>query len=285
MQYKTLLVYLDPSERAQARLDFSLTLAGRFDAHLIGLYSPFAPEAREYFTVAGCAPYYNDYCNARRAQQEAAEESFRHALRRAGMEGEWIGFDDYAEQPIIRRSRHADLLVAGQAAPDDEAHSLRARFLEGVVMTSGRPVLVLPYAGALRPVGDSIVIAWDGSREAARAVHDAMALLPGAKRVTMLHIGTPAASGVATSGVATSDARIADLDAMLARHAVNVDFAQCMSDSDETAGDTLLSWVATSGCDLVVAGAYGHPHWRERLLGGVTRALLESATVPVLLSH
>ncbi|WP_028222404.1 universal stress protein [Paraburkholderia oxyphila] len=280
MQYKTLLVYLDPSERAQARLDFSLTLAGRFDAHLIGLYSPFAPEAREYFTVSGCAPYYNEYCNARRARQEAAEESFRHALRRAGMEGEWIAFDDYAEQPIIRRSRHADLLVAGQVAPDDDAHSLRERFLEGVVMTSGRPVLVLPYAGALRPVGESIVIAWDGSREAARAVHDAMALLPGAKRVTMLHVGTPE-----SSNAAASRAGIAEIDLMLARHAVNVDFAQNVSDSDETAGDALLSWVATSGCDLVVAGAYGHPQWRERLLGGVTRALLESASVPVLLSH
>lgn len=246
MQYKTLLAYLDPSDRAQARLDFALTLAGRFDAHLIGLYSPFAPEARAYFTVAGCAPYYNEYCDARRGQQEAAEESFRHDLRRAGMEGEWTAFDDYAEQPIIRRSRHADLLVAGQASPDDDAHSLRAHFLESVVMTSGRPVLVLPYAGALRPAGESVVIAWDGSREAARAVHDAMPLLQAAKRVTVLHIGTPD-----SSRTAASSAGIANIDLMLARHAVNVDFAQSFSDLDETAGDTLISWVATSGCDQV----------------------------------
>jgi nucleotide-binding universal stress UspA family protein len=280
MQYKTLLVYLDPSERAQARLAFSLSLANRFDAHLIGLYSPFAPEAREYFTAACCAPYYSEYCDARRDQQEAAEEAFRRDLRRAGAGGEWIAFDDYAEQPIIRRSRHADLLIVGQTSPDDDARSLRSRFLEGVVMTSGRPVLVLPYAGALHAPGESIVIAWDGSREAARAVHDALPFLQGAKRVTVLHIDTPEASRSAASS-----ARIAEIDLMLARHAVNIDFAQSVSDSDETTGDTLLSWAATSGCDLVVAGAYSHPQWRERLLGGVTRALLESATVPVPLSH
>ncbi|WP_213303987.1 universal stress protein [Paraburkholderia sacchari] len=280
MPYKTLLAYLDPGERAQARLDFALTLAGRFDAHLIGLYSPFAPEARAYFTVAGCAPYYSDYCDARRGQQAAAEESFRHELRRVGMEGEWIAFDDYAEEPIIRRSRHADLLVAGQASPDDDARALRARFLESVIMMSGRPVLVLPYAGALRAACESIVIAWDGSREAARAVHDAMPLLQAARRVTVLHIGTPAASRAAAA-----DDGIANIDLMLARHSVNVDFAQSFSDADETVGDTLISWVATSGCDCVVAGAYSHPQWREHLLGGVSRALLESATVPVLMSH
>jgi nucleotide-binding universal stress UspA family protein len=280
MQYPTLLVYLDPSERAQARLAFSLTLAKRFDAHLIGLYSPFAPEVREYLTAACSAPYYSEYCDARRRQQEAAEEAFRGDLRHAGAGGEWIAFDDYAEQPIIRRSRHADLLIVGQTSPDDDEYSLRRRCLESLVMTSGRPVLVLPYAGALRAACESIVIAWDGSREAARAVHDALPLLQGAKRVTVLHIDTPEASRSAASS-----AQIVEIDTMLARHAVKIDFAQSVSDSDETAGDTLISWVATSGCDLVVAGAYSHPQWRERLLGGVTHALLESATVPVLVSH
>ncbi|WP_321788340.1 universal stress protein [Paraburkholderia sp. J94] len=280
MQYKTVLAYLDPDERTQARLDFSLTLAGRFDAHLIGLYSPFAPDSRAYFTVAGGAPYYSEYCDVRRGQQAAAEESFHHALRRVGMDGEWIAFDFYAEQPIVRRSRHADVLVAGQANPDDNTASLRRRFLEHVVMTSGRPVLVLPYAGALRATCEAIVIAWDGSREAARAVHDAMPLLETAKRVTVLHIDTSNSSQTPMPGTG-----ISDIDLLLASHAVNVDFAQDFSDSDETAGETLISWVAKNGCDFIVAGAYGHPQWRERLLGGVTLSLLESATVPVLLSH
>lgn len=282
MRYTTLLAYLDPSERAHARLAFSLALAGRFDAHLVGLYSPFAPEVREYFAVAGYAPGYDAYCDARRAQQEAAEKAFRHDLQHADVDGEWIAFDDYAEQPIIGRSRHADLLIVGQANPDDDSHALRKRFLEAVVLTSGRPALVLPYAGVtgMQQPARSIVIAWDGSREATRAVHDALPFLQGAARVTVLHIGMSKASRNAES-----NARIAPIGLMLARHAVNVDFAQTFSDADETAGDTLLSWIATSGCDLVVAGAYGHPQWRERLLGGVTRALLESATVPVLLSH
>lgn len=280
MQYQTLLVYLDPGERAIARLAFSLALASQFDAHLVGIYSTFASEARDYFAVAGCAPYYDAYCEARRDEREAAEASFRHDLRCAGRGGEWLAFDDYAQEPVIRRSRHADLLIAGQTGDDDEFHALRKHFLDSVVLTSGRPVLVLPYAGALRPACDSIAIAWDGSREAARAVHDAMPFLQRAKRVTVLRIRTPD-----LLRATTSSARSNEIDLMLARQAVNVDFAEVSSDEDETAGDMLLSWVATSGCDLVVAGAYGHPQWRERLLGGVTRNLLESATVPVLLSH
>jgi nucleotide-binding universal stress UspA family protein len=280
MSYKTVLTCLDPSDRAQARLSYSLALAKEFDAHLIGLYSTFMPEAREYFSIAGCAHYYDDWCNARRGQRDAAEEAFRHALRVADLGGEWLSFDDYAEQPMIRRSRHADLLIAGQVGPHDDSRPLRKRFLEGMVLTSGRPVLVLPYAGALRPAGQAVAIAWDGSREAARAVHDAMPFLARAGRVTVLRIRTPDALRPAALG-----AQGKEIDLMLARHSVNVDFAEAVSDSDETAADTLLSWVATSGCDFVVAGAYSHPQWKEQWLGGVTRALLESATVPVLLSH
>ncbi|SDD14687.1 universal stress protein [Paraburkholderia lycopersici] len=280
MSYKTVLTYLDPGDRAQARLDFSLQLAREFDAHLIGLYTTFMPEAREYFAVAGCARHYDGLCDTRRGRRDAAEEAFRHALGAAGRGGEWIAFDDHAEQPLIRRSRHADLLIAGQAGPDDDAQALRKGFLEEVVLTSGRPVLVLPYAGALRPAGKSIAIAWDGSREAARAVHDAMPFLARAGRVTVLRIRTADSARPAALG-----AQGKEIDLMLARHAVNVDYAQATSDSDETAGDTLLSWLASSGCDLVVAGAYSHPQWKEHWLGGVTRALLESATVPVLLSH
>jgi len=280
MPYKTVLTYLDPSDRAGARLSFSLELAKTLDAHLIGLFTTFVPEARDYFSVAGCAHYYDDWLDARRGQRAAAEEAFRHAVRSAGLGGEWIAFDDYAEAPMIRRSRHADLLIAGQTGPDDDSQALRKRFLEGVVLTSGRPVLVLPYAGGLRPAGNSIAIAWDGSREAARAVRDAMPFLERAGRVTVLRVRSTDSLRRVTTG-----AQGGEIDLMLARHAVNVDFAEATSDSDETAADALLSWVATSGCDLVVAGAYSHPQWKEQWLGGVTRALLESATVPVLLSH
>ena len=280
MTYKTVLTFLDPSDRAQKRLDFSLDLAKTFDAHLIGLYTTFMPEAREYFSVAGCAHYYDDWIDVRRGQRDAAEEAFRHALRGAGLDGDWISFDDYAELPMIRRSRHADLLIAGQTGPDDDPRPLRVCFLKAVVLTSGRPVLVLPYAGTLRPAGKSVAIAWDGSREAARAVRDALPFLERAGRVTVLRIRTSDSLRPAALG-----AQGKEIDIMLARHAVNVDFAEAVSDTDETVGDALLSWVATSGCDLVVAGAYSHPQWQEQWLGGVTRALLESATVPVLLSH
>jgi nucleotide-binding universal stress UspA family protein len=179
---------------------------------------------------------------------------------------------------VIRASRGADLVIVGQTDPEDAEAKGGENFAEDLVMASGRPVLVMPYAGRCEPLGERVLVAWDGSREASRAVHDALPLLLRATRVTV--------ASVTKDGTPPSWPR-PDIDIVdaLARHGVKVDAVRLVGDSDETAGNALLSYGDDAGYDLVVMGAYGHARWQERMLGGVTRTMFESMTVPVLMSH
>ncbi|PXW25382.1 universal stress protein [Paraburkholderia caballeronis] len=278
MSYKTLLVHLDTSQRAQARLDVALRLARRFDAHLTGIFATFVPDPRSFYLMAGSADYFDSQRQTRDEQRAAIERLFHAELTRAGVEGQWLAPAEYANEAVIRASRGADLVIAGQADPEDPEAYLGDRFPEDLVMSSGRPVLVIPYAGRYDPLGDRVLIAWDGSREAARAVHDALPLLLFASRVSVVR--------VSTAGSPPKPQRPGlDIVDALARHGVAVDAAGIVSDADETAGNALLSYGADAGYDLVVMGAYGHARWQERMLGGVTRTMFESMTQPVLMSH
>src|SRR5215471_6305021 len=143
---------------------------------------------------------------------------------------------------------------------------------------SGRPILVVPYVGNFADLGRRVVIGWNASREAARAVNDAMPLLTSAETVTVLTIDPregPRAHGELPG---------ADISLHLARHGVKAEIERTVS-ADLPVGEVLLSRVADLGADLLVMGAYGHSRARELLLGGATRSLLRSMTLPVLMSH
>jgi nucleotide-binding universal stress UspA family protein len=149
---------------------------------------------------------------------------------------------------------------------------------ERVALAAGRPVLAIPYAGRFEAVGRRVLIGWDASREATRAVADAMPLLAAAETVSVLSIDPregPSAHGPVPG---------ADISPHLARHGVNATVERTVS-AGVPAGDLLLSRAADLGADLLVVGAYGHSRARELLLGGVTRTLLQSMTLPVLMSH
>ncbi|WP_233870409.1 universal stress protein [Paraburkholderia adhaesiva] len=278
MSYKTLLVHLDTSNRVQARLELALRLARRFDAHLTGLFATFVPDPREFRVMAGSASWFETHRKLREEQRGAAERIFRAELLRAGVEGEWIAASQNAEQSVITHSRYADLIIVGQSDPDDPETYVADRFPETVVLTSGRPVLVVPYAGRHEAVGSRALVAWNGSREASRAVHDAMPFLARAERVTVVRINTP-------SSPAPVRAPGTDIALTIARHGAHVDIVEISNDIDETCGDALLSLAADEAYDLVVMGAYGHARWKEQVVGGVTRTMFDSATLPVLMSH
>jgi nucleotide-binding universal stress UspA family protein len=278
MSYKTLLVHLDSSHRAQARLEIALRLARRFDAHLTGLFATFAPDPREFRLIASAASSLDAHRKLREEQAGAIERIFRAELLRAGVEGDWISTALHGEEAVVSHSRYADLVVVGQSDPDDPETFVADRFPETVVLTSGRPVLVVPYAGRHEAVGSRALVAWNGSREAARAVHDAMPFLTRAERVTVVRINVPGSPAPAREPGT-------DITQTLARHGVIVDVIEITNDSDETSGDALLSLSAEEGYDLVVMGAYGHARWKEQIVGGVTRTMFDSATLPVLMSH
>jgi len=207
-----------------------------------------------------------------------SKRCFEHISGLRGVSAEWREFPEAVGVDAAVHARYADLAILGQLDPDsDEPDTIRPR-PEHVALASGRPILVVPYAGNFPNLGRRIVIGWNASREAARAVNDAMPLLAAAEIVTVLIIDPrdgPRAHGE-LPGV--------DISLHLARHGVKAEIERTVS-ADLPIGEALLSRAADLGADLLVMGAYGHSRARELLLGGATRSLLRSMTLPVLMSH
>jgi nucleotide-binding universal stress UspA family protein len=204
---------------------------------------------------------------------------FVEAAKRAGLAFGWRFLEAAEPLGAAALARPYDLVLAGQADPDDPEASFSGKFPESLVMDAGRPVLLLPRSAhdpsfAIRRV----LVAWNGSREAARAVGDAMPLLRRAEAVRV--VSAESASGE------RDGARLPEVDvaAWLARHGVRSELASVLRDERDV-GAWLLSTANDFDADLIVAGAYGHSRIREFVLGGVTRTLLRSMAVPVLMSH
>jgi nucleotide-binding universal stress UspA family protein len=278
MSYKTIVVHLDNGQRAHPRLEVALRLAKQFDAHLTGVYAVFSPDPRSLYVMAGTAEYYATHEQIRAERRAALERLFHAELRRADVAGEWVAVEDSASIAVSREGRCADLIVAGQDNPEDPESYVGDLFPENVILSCGRPVLLVPNASHAGLTGSRILVAWDGSREATRAVHDALPFMRTAKSTTILSI----------NGVHKGEPdRLfgADIATVIARHGVPVKVDCIEAGPGASVGDVLLSHVADSGADLLVMGAYGHARWRELVLGGATRTILRSMTVPVLMSH
>ena len=279
MSYKTITVHMDTSARASARLSLALKLARTFGAHLDGLFAAFEPHPREFYVMAGTADYYDTHRKLRREQRGAIERLFHAELARAQVDGTWVAPEGDPITAVMQRSRTADLVILGQTDQDDPEPYIAEHFPETVLLGAGGPVLFVPYTGSFESVGERVLVAWNGSREAARAVHDAIPLIARASHVTIVAAST-------TFTPAESHASCADLAAMLARHgATTVDITRFDRDAAESTGDALLSYAADGGYDLLVMGAYGHARVQELVLGGATRSVLATMTLPVLMSH
>jgi nucleotide-binding universal stress UspA family protein len=280
MTFKTIMVHMDTSARASARLSLALRLARAFGAHLDGLFATFEPQPREFYVMAGTADYYATHRKLRMEQCGAIERLFRAEVARAQVDGLWIAPGGDPVTTVMQRGRSVDLTILGQTSRDDDPESYIAEhFPESVILGAGGPVLLVPYTGNFTSVGERVLVAWNGSREAARAVHDAMPFLTRAAHVTIVSAST-------TFTPAESQASCADLAAMLARQgATSVDITRFDRDAVDSTGDALLSYAADGGYDLLVMGAYGHARLQELVMGGATRSILSSMTLPVLMSH
>ncbi|RZF29634.1 universal stress protein [Paraburkholderia sp. UYCP14C] len=279
MSYKSILVHLDTSVRARPRLEIALQLAHRFHAHLTGLFSTYVPPRHEFFVMAGTAEYYVEHERQRHEKAGSLERLFHAELARAKVEGQWIAIDGYANDVVPPYARLADLIVLGQTDPTDPEAFIAEQFVEHVVLSAGRPVLLVPSAGSVAPPSRHVLVAWDGSREATRAIHDALPFLAHAAKVSLLtvHSRTDQPPRDRIAG--------ADIALTMARHGVKVDVRELSVEADTPVGDALLSQASNLECDLIVMGAYAHSRLHEVILGGATRAMLQSMTVPVLFSH
>jgi nucleotide-binding universal stress UspA family protein len=281
MGYKDLLVVLDAAADTPGRIELAAALAERFAAHLVALYafpSPDSPRSAGYADLAALEPVYREWRERALAQAEEVREAFERAARLRALSSEWRGVAEGLEADPVLHARCADLAILGQRDPDSDTMALMRPLPERVALGSGRPILVVPYAGHFATVGGSVLVAWNGSREAARAVADAMPLLAAATSVTLLAVDPQPEPG-AEGGLPG-----ADIAVHLARHGVKAQVERTVS-SDVPIGEVLLSRAADLGADLLVMGAYGHSRVRELLLGGATRSILASMTIPVLMAH
>lgn len=279
MTYKTIVVHLDAGPRRSERLAIAAMLAGRFDAHLVGLFA-LAPLPIP-FSVAGNVGSLIEL-EARWRDEAVAEchREFDKAARAHGVRGlEWRDTQVEPLRAMLLSARYADLVVLGQheSAAADAGARVPANLVEDTVLGAGRPALVVPYAGRFTKLGERVLLAWNTSREAARATADALPLLQAARQVDV--VAFDPRSGGADHGAQPG----ADIALYLARHGVKATAAQQQARID--AGGQILSRAADTDADLIVMGAYGHSRTRELVLGGATRTVLGAMTVPVLFSH
>ena len=280
MGYKTILLHLDDGARREERLSLAFEAAEKFDAHLVALYVPGLPSIPpDALAQAGPAAVEVE-CRRRAAELQSAEAVFRAASsRHRAVKCEWRTANADPAGALCLSARYADIVIAGQPEPKGEvAGRLPPGFAGDLVLSAGRPVLFVPYAGRFVSVGKRVLVAWNAGREAARALRDALPLLKSATQVDV--IAFDPGLGASQHG----DVPGADIGLFLARHGVKVTVSQQEGTSMEV-GAQILSRAADLSADLIVMGAYGHSRVREQILGGATRTLLESMTVPVLMSH
>ncbi len=207
------------------------------------------------------------------------ERTFRERARRDGIESEWRMVEGLTAETVALHARYADLAVLGQRDPDDKSLAAAGDVAATTLLSSGRPVLVLPYVGDYPSVGRKVLVGWKSAGDASRATNDALPLLQEADEVTVLSINPE--GGIGGDG----DVPAAEIALHLAQHGVKASAAHTGVATEIPEGDTLLDYADDIGADLIIAGGYGHSRARELLFGGVTRTLLTTMTFPVFLSH
>ena len=273
---KDLIVNLGLGEHDPAG-SFAVSVAQTFEAHVLGVafaYEPVVPGS----VMGGIPP---EFLELQRAELEksarAAITRFEQLAKREG-----ISYETHmpsasvsgASDQLARMGRRFDVIVLGQATREQPVPEEVVD--EGVLFDSGRPTIFVPFIQKAALKLDHVMVCWDGGRAATRAIGDAMPFLEKAKKIEVVVIGKKPPKSDEVSG--------ADIGQHLARHGVNVDVKRITSPDIDVAS-TILSYAADASTDLIVMGGYGHSRLREFVLGGVTREILESMTVPVLMAH
>lgn len=273
---KDILVNLTVGKPHDVAGDYAISLAALFDAHLSARAAACKLPVGGSILDGVSADFIDGFTAERQADAEKAKRSFDERARRAGIRADVsVVTDHVAEvaQIFAETARHYDLsVVAQEERNNDLPESL---IIEAALFESGRPVLIVPYIQKTGVKLDRVMLCWDGSRNAARAVGDAMPLLERAGRIDVVTVDSKERHN------SIRGAQIAD---HLARHGLKVDLKPIVAPDSDVA-NVVLSQAADSDADLIVMGGYGHTRLREFILGGATRGMLESMTVPVLMSH
>jgi len=274
---KDIVLALEVGAARDAARDYAISVSALFNAHVAAIGFAYAPTVPPADTVSA-VPF--DILDAEReTNRKAASDAiarFEEAARLAAVSAEARLVEasvSGATNVFGSIARTFDLSVVGQAEPKSMRDDL---MIEGALFDSGRPVLVVPYIQRAGLKLDRVMVCWDGGRNAARAINDAMPFLSRAKAVDVLTI----TAGKDRSG----EIKGVDIAQHLARHGLNVELRR-INAGDVDVANVILSDAADRDADFIVMGGYGHSRLREFVLGGATRGILSSMTVPTLMSH
>jgi nucleotide-binding universal stress UspA family protein len=278
MSFNDIIVYVDGTEASKARAAFAVALAKAQNAFLMGV--AFAPKALLplYGADVGLADMSGVLAGVK-AQGEGALEGFNTCAAEAGVEAEgrlMQGMSEEFPHDFAAIARQVDLAILGQPRDGDPLIGQYA-LVERCLFASGRPVMIVPAAPSDIALDGTVVAAWDGSAEAARAFNDALTFLKPAKRVVLL-------VGVLDGASEAAEPPTEDMVAHLRRHGVNVEVARVPATEGDI-GRLILSQAKEAKADMIVMGAFHHSRWREFILGGVTLTMLEEATIPLFMAH
>jgi nucleotide-binding universal stress UspA family protein len=270
---QSILVHVDAGAHCVPRLQLTRTLAAQHGSSVTALYAVrpvYVPLALEIASVGVAS---ETLLAADEARFDAARKTVAEVCAQPGSKVDWQGAREGSEHGFIHAALYADLLVLGQGGRGPHDADVWPDFVPSVVMGSGKPALIVPRVTSGIAHFDTVMVAWKESRESARAVTAALPLLRAASAVHVVMED------------ATQQGQTGPLQRFFERHGVRAVRCESLSSPPATAGDVMLSRAADLGADLMVMGCYGHSRTREVVLGGATRTVLQTMTLPVLMAH
>lgn len=276
MSYKTIVAYLSRTDGVRDVMNVALPLARKHSGHLVGVHVYSGVPVVGTIGAQVPAEIIEQYAQSMREDADAIGAAFNKCVDGETLQTEWrrqeqkvIGTDIL--NMISEQVRCSDIVVMGQADSEQRVGELTA----DIILSAGRPVIVVPEKAPETDLSGKVLVAWDGSREAARAAFDALPLLKLAKSVIIATIQKHKTSAVDSGG--------ADFALCLARHGVKAEATTVKAKG--STHQALAELAADKDCELIVMGCYGHSRLRERLFGGATRGMLQKMSLPVLMSH
>lgn len=277
MRFKTIVAILQNEQDAERVLDCAIPLADRFESHLIGIHAEALPVPYTSATGFPDTEFLQVSADMNRERAEKLQALFLGRIEKTGLSFEWRSLESFSGDSAltgISSVRAADLIIAAQRETGGDPSA----DVDTLVYDAGRPVLVVPHEGPLVTTFKHVLLAWNGSKEAARAAFDALPFIIEAEKTDILVIDPPDTLDD------NSEAAGAEIAAALSRHGATVSVSVQQS-GNASIDDVIQTRIAETGADLLVLGAYSHSWLRQLLFGGVTRTVLRTVPVAAFLSR
>lgn len=278
MNYASMIVCLDNRAASDQRLDFAIQLANQHQAHLTGLHLSYGPLASliAFDAYGQMSDIALEWELTVEKNQQSSKTDFMNKAKQAGLNCDWDCYRSTELKKVLARARVADIAIIGQVPANIVDNDIGSGFYTQFIINLGKPVLLLPNKAKISTHFKTIIVAWDGGRESTRAIADALPFLRAANLVYVMTAATKK----------DPDKKLPDVDiaAFLSRHGVKVEIEKVDNITIE-AVEWILSRASEVKADLLVMGAYGHNRFNEFILGGMTRTVMQTMPLPVLMSH